>query len=131
MRGVVDPDREREHHPVAHHVVYFCHAAVGLERVVAAEERRLGGAICVAERAACQAGECGFRVLVHEAVLDPEAADLDEVAGGLAVRGDELGDDGELPAGVDGLAGSVETLVAQPVRVGVAAALVAEGRTTL
>ena len=60
------------------------------------------------------------------AVLDVEAADLREGAGGGARVGDELGDDGELGVGVDGLARAVEGRVAHAVGVIVAAVAVAE-----
>jgi hypothetical protein len=58
---------------------------VGIEGVVAPEEFTLRGAECVSERVACQVSETGLRVLVYDAVLDPEAADLNEVTVGAVL----------------------------------------------
>ena len=104
---------------------------MGLESVLAPEELSLRVAECGIERVACQPREFGIRILVHHAVLDPEAADLDEVTLSRVVRGEKLGDNGDFLARVDSLARSEETLVAHPPRVEVAATLITNGRITL
>ena len=104
---------------------------MGLESVLTPEELSLRVAECGIERVACQSREFGIRILVYHAVLDPEAADLDEITLIRVVRGEKLGDNGDFLVRVDGLARAEETLVAHPPRVEVAAASVTNGRITL
>ena len=92
------------------------------------KECTLRGAECVSERTAWQASETGLWIVVDFAVLDPEAADLNEVTVGLVVLGDKLGDNGDILGRVDGLVRSVEVAL-QPPRVNVATVLVASGTT--
>jgi hypothetical protein len=70
------------------------------------------------------AGDLRLRVLVDNAVLDVEAADLDKRAGRRASVGNELGDDGDLLGGVDSLARPKEGGIAHAVRVKIAPVLV-------
>lgn len=65
-------------------------------------------------------------VLDNLSVLLVDTADLLEVAGGLAVVGNELSDDGHLGVGVDSLALAIEAGVSHTVGVEVASVLVAD-----
>lgn len=73
-----------------------------------------------------EAREVGLGVGNNLAILDVEATDLDEVAGGGVVVGDELSNDRELLGGVDELVRAVVLPVALTVRVEVTTIGVAE-----
>lgn len=77
------------------------HASIIYEIVDVAEEILRSGADLVGERVVLrEAGEGGVRVGDGLSVLDVGALDLGEGTAG----GDDLGDDGDLGVGVDGLA---------------------------
>ena len=90
-----------------------------------------GGLALIAERigdrvTGADAVDVDLGVLDDFAVLLVDTADLDELTGVGVALGDELGDNSELGAGVDKLAGAVEGGVAKTVRVEVAAVFVAD-----
>jgi len=66
-----------------------------------------------------------------DAILDVETADLIEVTRGSSGVGKELGNDGNLLGGIDGLARAVEVLDSHAVRVKVASVLVANTSSTV
>lgn len=72
------------------------------------------------------AGDVDESVLVGDTVLDVEALDINESAGGGAIVSDELGDDGERLGSIKDTSGTVEVGVAHSVRVEIASVGVAE-----
>lgn len=122
--GGVVPDGEDEHH-LLELLAHLGQAALGAKVVGVVKGRLLGGAKVLGDAVAGDARDLGLAVGDSLAALDVEALDLGQGAGGGAVVGDELGDDGEGLGGVEGQAGAVKGLVAHAVRVEVAAALVA------
>lgn len=124
---VVVPDAHDEGHTAIERSSHTGETALALEAVGVAEDGLLLGAEVGADGVGLgDAGNVGLGVLDNNAVLDVQAADLGERTGGGVVGGDELGDDGDLGVGVDGLAGSVERLVTETVRVEIASVLVAD-----
>ena len=77
------------------------------------------------------AWDVDYAVLDDLAVLDVDAANFREVAVGGSVGRDELSDNGELPAGVDGLAFTEEGLVTHTEGVEVASVFVADTTVTI
>ena len=125
--GVVVPDGHGEDHGDVEGGAEAGHAAGGLEVVGVAEGSLLLVAELVAELVGrVNAGDVALGVGDGDAVLDVEAPDAGERAGGGVVGGDELRHDGDLLAGVDRLAGAEEGLVAHAVGVEVASVLVAD-----
>lgn len=113
LGGVVVPEGKSEHHAVLDGGTHLLEAAHGSEPVVVAEDRLLLLAEVLGDGVGgVDAGDTRHAVGDDCTVLDVEAADLSEVAAGGAVVGNELGDDGELLAGVDGHALAEEGLVA-------------------
>lgn len=91
------------------------HAGVSAELAevrAVAEDRLLFSAELVGDGVAVDALVLGVGVGEDGAVLDVEALDVGKVAAGA----DELGDDGHLLGGVQGLAGAVELTVTHAVR---------------
>lgn len=125
---MVVPYTHDEDHAGFESVTHGSETALGLEGVGVAEDGFLGGAEVVGNRvdAGVNAGDVDLGVLNDLAVLDVEAADLGESAGGGVVGGKELGDDGELGLGVNGHAGTEESLVAHAEGVEVTTILVAD-----
>jgi hypothetical protein len=124
---VIVPDGHDQNHTLGHRLVHGYVAVLGLEVVGITKDSLL----LVAELSSdggegVNASNVGWGVLVDDAVLDVEAADLGEGTSVGTVSGDELGHDGELGVGVDGLASSVEAGVAHAVGVVVTAVLVAD-----
>lgn len=124
---MVIPDAESEHHSSVEGITHSLQATLGSKVVPVAEGGLLLGAEVVADGVGGgDSGDVGRRVLDDLAVLDIETADLSERAIGGSVSGDELGDDGELGAGIDGHPLAEERLVAHTVRVEIATVLVAD-----
>lgn len=117
---MVIPDAHDEDHTSLEGCAHVGEATVRGEIVGVAEDRLLGSAEGGGDRVAAGASDGGNGVGDDDAVLDVEALDVGEGAGGSSVVGNELGDDGELGLGVDGLAWAVEVEVALAVRVEVA-----------
>lgn len=125
--GVVVPDGHDENHSALESVTHGSKTTAVIEGVGVTESGLLGGAEVFGNRVnRGDTIDSSDRVLDDFAVLDVEAADLNKVASGGVVGGDELGNDGERRVGVDGEAGAVEAGVAQAVGVEVAAILVAD-----
>lgn len=123
---MVVPERENENHAALEGAAHGGEATLALEAVRVAERSLLGIAVSVRDRVVRgESGDVGLRVLDDDAILDVDAADLDEVSRRRVVGGDELGDDGDLLVGVDGEARAEEALGALAERVEVASILVA------
>lgn len=106
---MVIPHAHSEHHAVLEGSTHTLESALGSKLVGVAE----GGLLLSTEVVGDGVGggdtsNVGLGVLDDFAVLDVDATDLREVTGGGAVGGDELGHDGDLGLGVDGLAGAEE-----------------------
>jgi hypothetical protein len=109
---VVVPDGEDEDVSLGQRLAHLDETAGLLESGVVAEFGLLDVAELVGDGVGGRLARLvGLGVGEYLAVLDVEAADLDEVSGGGVVVGDELGDHGHLLVGVDSLAGSVEAPV--------------------
>lgn len=90
MRCVVTPEGHDEHHAVSHGVTHLLCAAVRVVVLVVAEQRLLGNAELVGDGVVLrQRGEGSERVLVRDAVLNVDTADLNEVARRSVVVSDE------------------------------------------
>ena len=112
VRDVVIPDAERQDHAVAETSLHTLHAALRREAVRVSEDLLLVRAVLGRDRiVGGEPGNVSLRVLVDLAVLDVNATDLGERAGGGSVRGDELCDDGHLLLSVEGGAGAKEGFV--------------------
>ena len=118
---MVIPDREDEDGSTGERLAHSGYTTVGGEVVGVAKGSLLSRAEGVGDRVTGDTGDSGLGVGDDNAVLDVLTADLGKSTTGSTVGGDELSHDGELLAGVDGLAGSVEAGVAHAVRVEVAA----------
>ena len=126
-RGVVVPDGEREDHAGAREgLAELLEAALLVEDVGVAERGLLLRAEVLGDRVdAVDAGDLRERVLDDLAALHVDAADLGEGTGGRVVGGQELRDDREGLARVDGHALAEESGVTHAVRVEVTAVAVA------
>ncbi len=124
---MIIPNTHDQSHAGAESIAHSSKSALGCESVGIIEERLLVGTEVVGNRVVgVDTREGGLGILDDLAVLDIETADFVEGAGGGVVGSEELGDDGELGVGVDGLALPKEVLVAHTERVEVAAILVAK-----
>lgn len=121
--GVI-PNGQDEHH-VLELLAHLGQTALGTKVIGVVEGRLLRRAKVLGDAVARNTGDLGLAVGDGLATLHVEALDLGQGAGGGAVVGDELGDNGEGLGGVEGHAGAVKGGVAHAVRVEVAAALVA------
>ena len=128
---MVIPDAHDENHTILKSGAHVGEATVLGEVVGVAEYRLLGSAEIGGDRVAAGASDGGDRVGDDDAILDVEALDVGESTGGGSVIGDELGDDGELGLGVDGLAWAVEVEAALAVRVEVTSIRVASSSITV
>lgn len=115
--GMVVPDGHDKDHGLGEGLAHLLQATLDVEVTDIAESSLLSIAERLGDRVARDTSNVGLGVLNDLAVLDVETLDLAEIASGVL---DELGDDGELGAGVDGLALTVEGGVAHAVRVEVA-----------
>lgn len=88
-----------------------------LPGVGVAEHLLLGSAVVLSNGVARDTCNSGLRVGNDHAVLDVEALDLVQISAGIS---EELGNDGELGVGIDGLARSIEGGVTLAVRVEIA-----------
>lgn len=120
--GVI-PDRQDKHH-VLELLAHLGQTALGAKVVGVVKGRLLRRAKVIGDAVTRHTGDLGLAVGDGLAALHVEALDLGQGAGGGAVVGDELGDDGEGLGGVEGHASAVKGGVAHAVRVEVAAALV-------
>lgn len=128
---MVIPDAHDENHTILKSGAHVGEATVLGEVVGVAEYRLLGSAEIGGDRVAAGASDGGDRVGDDDTILDVEALDVGESTGGGSVIGDELGDDGELGLGVDGLAWAVEVEAALAVRVEVTSIRVASSSITV
>lgn len=127
---MVIPDGHDENHALLERSAHGSKTALDRELVGVAESSLLGGAEGVGDGVAGDAGDGGLRVRDDNAVLDVESFDLGKGAAGGAVGGDELGDNGEDLAGVDGKTSTVEVGVAHSVGVEITSIGVAQGGVT-
>ncbi len=122
---MVIPDTHNQSHARLKGITHDCQSTTASERVGVAKGGLLGGAEVVCDGVVrVHAVDVRSGVLDDFAVLNVDTTDFDEVAGRGVVGGDELGDDGELGAGIDGQASAEEGLVSHAVRVEIAAILV-------
>lgn len=115
--GMVVPDGHDEDHGLGKGLAHLLQATLLVEVIDITESRLLSIAERLGDGVASDASNLGLRVLNDLAVLDIEALDLTEIASRVL---EELGDDGELLGGIDGLALTVEGGVTHAVRVEVA-----------
>lgn len=124
--GVVVPDGHGENHWSVESLGETAHAAGLGEIVQIAKDGLLLLAEVVSDLVGCvNAWDVGNRVGENDAVLDVEALDALESAGGRVISGDELGNNGDLLGGVHLLARAEEGGVAHAIGVEVASVLVA------
>lgn len=103
---MVVPDGHDKDHARIHFITEGGEAAEFAELVfVASDFFRLGAEFVGDFVGGCDAFDIGVGLLYDFAVLDVDAADLGEGAGGGAVVGDELRDDRDHRVGVDGVGG--------------------------
>ena len=117
---VVVPERHDEDHTILKCLAHGLQAALLGEIIRVTENGLLVLAEGVGDRVAADASNVGRRLVPDLASLDVLTTDLNKIAVGSVVRGDELSHHGERLGGVDGLAWAVERLVAHPVGVEVA-----------
>lgn len=111
---MVIPQTHNQDHALRHALAHGRHAAPLVEGVhILLEDLLLCVAPLLRDRVAGHAWDRGLRVGNDLAVLHVEALELSEVGTGA----EELGHDGHLLRGVDGLAFAVEVFVANAVRV--------------
>lgn len=116
--SVVIPEGEDEDHSATHSGTHCGHATLVLEARGIAE-----GSLCLVTVGASDgvegvhSGNVDLGVLDDVAILNVETADLAKSAAGGVVAGKELGDNGELAAGVNGHALAVVSRVAHAERV--------------
>ena len=131
-RGVVVPDGKSQNHSGIEGLTHLGHTTEGTEVVLVTESLLLLHTEVVSDGVAgVDSGDGDLGVLDDFAVLDVETTDLGEVTGAGPVRGNELGDDGEFLAGVDGLAFTEEGLVTHTEGVEVASVFVADTTVTI
>lgn len=124
--GVVVPDGHGENHWGVESLGETVHAASLGEVVQVAKDGLLLLAEVVGDLVGCvNAWDVGDGVSENDAVLDVEALDALERAGGGVISGDELSNNGDLLGGVHLLAWAEEGGVAHAVGVEVASVLVA------
>jgi hypothetical protein len=114
---VVIPERQDENHAAAESITHSVQATMLVEDVLVAKGLLLSNTEIGVNGVAGNTIDVGLGVGNDLAVLDVETLDLSQAA----ARSDELGDNGELAAGVDSHTLAVEGLVAHTPRVEVAA----------
>lgn len=124
---MIVPDAENDSDAAGECLSHAGKTTLALEAVGVAEDGFLLGTEVGGDGVAGgDAGDVDLGVLDDNVVLDIQTTDLGKRAGSGAIGSNKLGDDGELGVGVDGLAGSVELLLAETVGVEVTAVFVAE-----
>lgn len=126
VRRMVVPDRQSENHTLTESISELLESTLPGEVVVIAESSLCSSAEGIGDGVSGDASDVRVRVGEDYTVLLVFPADLNEVAVCGTVPGDELGDDGELCVGVDGLSLSVERDVTHAVAVEIATVLVAD-----
>lgn len=114
---MVVPDGHDEDHGLGKGLAHLLQATLRGEVIDIAESSLLSIAERLGDGVAGNSINVGLRVFNDFAVLNVEALDLSKIASGVL---DELGDNGELGAGIDCLALTVESGVAHAVAVEVA-----------
>lgn len=124
---MIVPDAENDSDAAGKRLSHAGKTTLALEAVGVAEDGFLLGTKLGGDGVGgVEARDVDLGVLNDDVVLDIQTTDLGKRAGSGAVGSNELGDDSELSVGVDGLAGSVELLLAETVGVEVTAVFVAE-----
>lgn len=128
---VVIPDGHDENHTLFHTSGHRGESAMVLKGQLITEGFLLGVAEVLVDGVARDTLDLGLRVGDNSAVLDVEALDLAEGTGLITSVGDELGDNSEDGAGVNGPTITIEFLVTHAVGVEVAPIRVARAGVTL
>ncbi len=123
---MVIPDGHNKNHALLRGGAHSSQASLGLEQILVAKGSLLWCTEAVADGIPRHSSDRRPGVGDDDAILDVESADLGPSSGSCIAIGNELGNDSELRAGIDGQALSVEVGRTHAVRVEIASISVAK-----